>query len=221
MGLHPRIAWITTGVLIIGGAILIGLAEYVAGRQIHHTPAAVASLFLSITARTAGFNISPVEAMTPAAISVLILLMFIGGCPAGTAGGVRTTAFAVALLNVRRIVLGRRDVEAFGRRLPEEVVSRAMAVMILSVGWIGTGTTLLALLEPHVPLSALVFEVVSALSTVGLSRGVTPELGAVAKGVIILTMFAGRIGLLYFVFAFLGRPKPTPYRVPEENIYVT
>jgi Trk-type K+ transport system membrane component len=221
LSVHARLAWITTGALILGGALLIGVAEYVAGDQVHHTPAVVASLFHSITARTAGFNIAPVEAMTPAAISVIILLMFIGGCPAGTAGGVRTTAFAVALLNVRRIVLGRRDVEAFGRRIPEEVVSRAMAVMILSIGWLGAGTTLLALFEPHVPLSSLVFEMVSALSTVGLTRGVTPELGTAGKLVIMLTMFAGRIGLLYFVFAFLGRPKPPPFRVPEENVYVT
>ncbi len=219
--LQARIGWVTTGVLVFGGALLIGTAEYGIGHQPHNTPVVVASLFHSITTRTAGFNIAPVEAMTPAAISVMILLMFIGGCPAGTAGGVRTTAFAVALLNVRRIVFGRRDVEAFGRRIPEEVVSRAMAVMFLSVAWIVTATTLLAFFEPHVPLSSLVFETVSAVSTVGLTRGVTPELSAAGKVVIMITMFAGRIGLLYFVFAFLGRPKPVAYRLPDEAINVT
>lgn len=221
MPLHTRIALITTLVLILGGALLIGVAEYVVGDQTARTSPVIASLFHSITARTAGFHISPLEAMTPAAVSVMILLMFIGGSPGGTAGGIRTTAFAVAVLNVRRIVLGRADVEAFGRRLPEEVVSRAMAVMFLSVAWIGASVTLLALLEPQVPLSSLVFEIVGAISTAGMTRGVTPELGAAGKFVIIVTMYAGRIGLLYFVFAFLGRPKPPVYRVPEENIYVT
>jgi potassium uptake TrkH family protein len=221
LSLHARLAWMTTAALVVIGAAGIGLAEYVFADNPHDTPPVVASLFHSVTARTAGFNISPVEAMTPAAVSMIVLLMFVGGCPGSTAGGAKTTAFAIALLNVRRILLGRRDVEVFGRRVPEEVVSRALAVMFLSMAWIGVAGTVLALLHPDLPLSDLVFETVSALSTVGLSRGVTAQLGPGAKVLIILTMFAGRIGVLYFIFAFAGRREPAPYRVPEEAILVT
>jgi trk system potassium uptake protein len=221
LGVHARVAWVTTLALIAGGALLIGVAEFAVGGRPHETPAVLAALFHSITARTAGFNIVPTEALTPATVGVLVLLMFVGGCPGSTAGGVKTTAFAVGLLNVRRILLGRRDAEVFGRRLSEEVVSRALAVLSLSFTWVACASILLAVLEPAVPLADLVFETVSALSTVGLTRGVTPTLGPAAKIVLVLTMFAGRVGVLYFVFAFFGRRRAVPYRLPEDNVHVT
>jgi trk system potassium uptake protein TrkH len=178
------------------------------------------ALFNSVTARTAGFNVGPIEALTPASAFLMVLLMFIGGSPGSTAGGVRTTAFAVALLNARRIILGHDDVVAFRRRLSEDVVARALAVIFLALTWIFAATILLALVHPAIVLGDLLFEVVSAVSTVGLTRAVTPQLNSPGKLIIIVTMFAGRISVLYFVLAFIRRREPSHYRLPEENVIV-
>ena len=220
LSLHARIAWTTTIGLIVLGAAGLWLTEMGASGGGDPVGAVMLGVFNSITARTAGFNIGPIEALTPASVLLLTVLMFIGGSPGSTAGGVKTTVFAVAVLNARRIILGRTDVEAFGRRLSEDVVARALAVMLLAVAWIFAASVVLAAVQPSIALGDLVFEVVSAVSTVGLTRGATPQLGAAGKLLIMLTMFAGRIGVLYFVLAFIRRRDPVPYRFPEENVLV-
>jgi len=218
--LHARLAWTTTLLLIVAGTVGLWLTEAGHVDAGNSSPGWMLALFNSITARTAGFNIGPVEGLTPASSLLLVVLMFIGGSPGSTAGGVKTTVFAVALLNARRIVLGRGDVELFRRRLSEDAVTRALAVMFLATGWILAATVLLAVFQPAIRLGDLLFEVVSAVSTVGLTRGVTPQLGLEGKLLIVLTMFAGRIGVLYFVLAFIRRRDTAPYRLPEENVII-
>lgn len=218
--LHARLAWTTTLILIIAGAVGLWLTEAGHPRPDGSTARWMEALFNSVTARTAGFNVGPIEALTPASAFLMVLLMFIGGSPGSTAGGVRTTAFAVALLNARRIILGHDDVVAFRRRLSEDVVARALAVIFLALTWIFAATILLALVHPAIVLGDLLFEVVSAVSTVGLTRAVTPQLNSPGKLIIIVTMFAGRISVLYFVLAFIRRREPSHYRLPEENVIV-
>lgn len=218
--LHARVAWSTTGILAAGGALGLWLTEAGHAAPGAANPPWMIALFNSITARTAGFNIEPMESLRPASALLLVFLMFIGGSPGSTAGGVKTTVFAVALLNARRIILGRTDVEVFRRRVPEDTVARALAVVFLALVWVLFGTVALAVLEPDLLLGDLLFETVSALSTVGLTRGVTPQLGPAAKLLVILTMFAGRVSVLYFVLAFIRRRDSNPYRLPEEHVLV-
>lgn len=220
LSLHARIAWTTTIILIVGGMLGLMLTEHGRDSAAGGNAPAMLALFNSVTARTAGFNIGPIEALSPASVLLLIFLMFVGGSPGSTAGGVKTTVFAVVVLNARRIVLGRPDVEAFRRRLSEDTVARSVAVVSVAVIWILVASVLLSVLHPGRHLSDLVFEVVSAVSTVGLSRGITPQLDAAGKLLIVLTMFAGRIGVLFFVLAFTRRRDPAPLRLPEENVLV-
>jgi len=220
LSLHARLAWMTTLVLIVGGALALVLTESGRARTGASSSLWMEALFNSITARTAGFNIGPIESLSPASAFVLVFLMFIGGSPGSTAGGIKTTVFAVALLNARRIILGRGDVELFGRRLAEDTVARALAVVFLAMAWILLASVALALVQPAMFFGDLFFEVVSAVSTVGLTRAVTPELGVAGRLIIILTMFAGRVSVLYFVLAFIRRREPPPYRLPEEQVLV-
>lgn len=221
LSLHARLAWVTTLALIICGAVGFWLAEYGRGDVDLGGNTIIAALFHSVASRTAGFNISPVEALSPGSVLVMIILMFIGGCPGSTAGGIKVTTFAVALLNARRIVTGRHDAEAFGRRLSEESISRALAIIVLAVVFITLISVLLAMAEPRFALSDIVFETVSAASTVGMSRGIAPQFEATGKLLLVVAMFVGRIGVLYVFFAFVRRRETgAPFRLPEEGVIV-
>ena len=218
--LHTRLVLMLTLLLLGGGALLLWIGG---GANPGSSPASGAweALFNSVTARTAGFNISDIGALPAASTAVLILLMFIGGSPGGIAGGIKTTTFAMALLNLRRILLSRRDVQMFHRRIEDVVTNRAFAVVLISILWLFCATTALLYLQPEFTLMDSLFECVSALATVGLSRGITPELSSASKVVIILTMFVGRIGVLNFFFSLLpAKPKQVRLRYPRERIII-
>ncbi|MDP0501608.1 MAG: potassium transporter TrkG [Verrucomicrobiota bacterium JB022] len=217
---HFRLVLLSTAILIVGGALALWASEWRAASDTWLHQAWVA-LFNSVTARTAGFNITDMAALSSAATAVMILLMFIGGSPGGFAGGIKTTTFALAMLNLRRILLARGDVELFGRRIDEEFCNRAFAVLLLSLTWIFGATTLILFLQPSFTLLDTLFETVSAFSTVGLTRGITPELSGASKLVIIATMFVGRVGVMNFFFSLLViPPKDRHSRLPRERIII-
>lgn len=212
--LHVRMVLLLTALMIAGGALLLlgGSGEMENAWE---------ALFNSITARTAGFNISDIAGLSSASTAVIMLLMFIGGSPGGIAGGIKTTTFAVAVLNLRRILLNRRDVQMFGRRVADEVSHRAFAVVLLSLIWIFTATTVLLYLQPEFTMIDTLFEVVSAFSTVGLSRGMTSELSGLGKCVITITMLVGRIGILNFFFSLIANScSHSHVRYPKERIII-
>jgi len=151
----------------------------------------------------------------------MMFLMFVGGSPSSTAGGIKTTTLAVAFMAVRRVLLGRTEIEAFGRRLGEDVTNRALAIVLLAVGFITITTTALCALHPELSPADLTFEAVSAVSTVGLTRGVTPQVGDAAKWVLVTAMFVGRIGVLLFLLSFIRKRPATGYRLPETNVVLT
>ena len=155
------------------------------------------AFFLAVTCRTAGFNTVAMdaEAMSPASHVLGQILMFIGGSPASTAGGIKTVGLAVLLLGVWSTVRGRTNVEAFGRTIPDTTVRRAAVVVFVMLAAISAVTMLLCFTEP-VSLGAALFEAVSACGTVGLSTGLTPELTPAGRLVIMAAMFAGRLGPL-------------------------
>lgn len=217
---HFRLTVQTTLLLLLGGTALLLISDVGSGADVDYHRLWV-SLFNAVTARTAGFNISDMAALSSAATAIMILLMFIGGSPGGFAGGIKTTTFALSVLNLWRILLARKEVELFGRSIDETLCNRAFAVLLLSNIWIFLATTLILFLQPQFRLMDTLFETVSAFSTVGLSRGITGELSSASKLVVTLTMFVGRIGVMNFFFSLLVvPPHERRLRVPRERIII-
>lgn len=180
------------------------------------------AFFLSGTSRTAGFDIASTADITPAAKLLLMALMFIGGSPFSTAGGIKTTTFAVAVLSLRQYVLGRRDLEVFGRRLNSDFANLALAIVLLGASAAFVVAVLLCVLHPEIDFLSLAFESVSAVGTVGLSCDVTTKLGDPAKYLLAGTMFVGRIGILLFITSLLPRRKAASAgRLPETTIVLS
>ncbi|MCB9866132.1 MAG: TrkH family potassium uptake protein [Phycisphaerales bacterium] len=231
--LHTRIVLITTVLLIVGGAGFLYLFETI-GPQTPlssidpHSMAGMgtfarvrAALFQSVTARTAGFNTVPIDinSMSPASHALLMMLMFVGGSPASTAGGIKTAALAVLLLSVIGTLRRRNRAEAFGRTVPLAVIERAGVVVIL-MGALVAITTLGLLVTTPGTLRELLFEATSACGTVGLSTGITAKLTVPAQTIIMLAMFAGRLGPLTILIALAGGEPPARYAYPEEQVTI-
>jgi Trk-type K+ transport system membrane component len=218
---NSKIVLLSTGGLLGAGTVLIWLTEFAAGNGPANGGAWFTALFHAVTARTAGFNITPMGAMFPATAAVMMFLMFVGGSPSSTAGGIKTSTLAIAVLALRRVLLGRSDIEAFGRRLGDDIAERALAIILLAVGFITLVSISLCALHPELSPADLTFEAVSAVSTVGLSRDLTSKLGTPAKGVLVAAMFVGRIGVLVFLLSFIRKRQPLGYRLPETTVVVT
>ena len=221
LSLSSKIVLVTTSFLLISGAGLIYLFEgarsfsgLTTGEQV------LQSFFLSITSRTAGFNAWPTESISLVTMFMVIFLMWVGGSPMSTAGGVKVTTLFVSALNLKAFVSGARRLEAFGREISESSVQKAFAVVALSLSFIFGATLVLIYLEPELNPVDLVFEVVSAISTVGLSRGVTVLLSEPSKVVITLLMFIGRVGALTVLMAFLKPPKSQRYKLLKDDVMI-
>lgn len=204
LSLHSKAALFITFFLIILGTIIILVLEY--NNVLKPLPwkgKILGSYFQSVTPRTAGFNTLDIGKMTPATWLLLIMLMFIGASPGGTGGGIKTVTFLILLLSVFAIILERKHVHFKNRSLNWETVKRAWAVFFFSLGLVLGSWFILLLTEPFESLKIL-FEVVSAFGTVGLSTGITPQLSSFGRIVIILTMFLGRIGTVTAGLALLS-----------------
>lgn len=176
--------------------------------------------FQSVTARTAGFNSIDMTLITDTTAFMMIILMFVGGSPGGTAGGIKTTTLAIMFGAVTSVLKGGREVSFYFRKVPSETVMRAMGVFFVSL-LIGLGSSMILIATQNLKGMDLTFEVFSALGTVGLSRGITPELDSIGKIVIMLCMFLGRIGpLSIFIFIFEQKKKKS-LSYPSEDIVVT
>ncbi len=180
----------------------------------------LASMFQSITSRTAGFNTILLDKMHQASQFVMILLMFIGGSPASTAGGIKTVTFAILLLAVSSEIDGKQDVYAFKRRIPSDLLRKALTVTVISLFVVLGATMILAITEPF-PFLALLFESVSAYATVGLTLGLTGSLSFIGKIVIIICMFIGRLGPITIALAMMTKQKENNnIKYPSENVIV-
>ena len=218
---NSRIVLWSTAVLLVSGTVLLWLTEFVFGNGHSAGSPWFTALFHSVTARTAGFNITPVEALLPASCALMMLLMFIGGSPSSTAGGIKTSTLAIACLSLRRVILGRRDIEAFDRRFSDDLANRALSIVLVAVGFITFITVTLCALHPELPPEDLTFEAVSAVGTVGLTRAITPKLGEPAKLVLVFAMLVGRVGVLAFILALVPRRPSPPCRLPETGIVLS
>ncbi len=177
------------------------------------------AVFYSISSRTAGFGLVPVEMFHFSALFWLVLLMAIGANPSSTGGGMKTTTIGVLLLAVYHTIRGSRQTVFFGRAVPTATIARALTVVVLYCLVSGVALTLLVITENASPFD-LGFEVISALSTVGLSMGVTAKLSAFGKIVIMFLMLFGRIGILAILLAGLGHISPSRVRYPEDDFFV-
>ena len=177
------------------------------------------SLFQSVTARTAGFNTLDFSLMSEGGIGVMIVLMLTGGAPGSTAGGMKVTPLAVMISTAVSVFRHRMDTHFFGRRIEEETVRSAMAILTLYLTLFFTGGLLISQVE-GLPLLTCLFESASAMGTAGLTLGITAQLGPLSRAILILLMYSGRVGALTLIFAALSDIKGSPARLPREKLMV-
>jgi len=225
MQLQTKIVLSVSACLIVLGMLAILLFERYAGGSDfpeNHNPGLLGALFQSITARTAGFNTVKISAMSPSARFILILLMFIGGSPGSTAGGIKTVTLAVVIMTAIAALRKRQEVEMFRRSVRVVVVGRAITVTLLFAAVLFGATLALSITEnaSDFTMSQIMFEAGSALGTVGLTTGITPSLTTAGKLIIIAVMLIGRLGPLTLLAALTFNLKPARYNYPEEAVIV-
>lgn len=222
--LHGKVVISTTAILIVVGAIFVFVLEMNNPNTLRDLPISgkiLASLFHSVTPRTAGFNTLDTAALSMPTKFMTIILMFIGGSPGSTAGGIKTATAAVLFLTVISVIKGKEDPEVFERHMPKYLVYRAMAVAFISLGLVVFVTMLLSITE-GADFMIVFFETTSAFGTVGLSMGLTPNLSYLGRIIISITMFAGRVGPLTLVLALAQRAGKNKgnLKYPEDRIMV-
>ena len=221
LALETKVVTLTTLALLLAGALVIGATEWGNPQTLgalSEPVRAVNAIFHSAT-RTAGFSAVPTGAFLEPTLFVLMALMFIGGASGSTGGGIKVNTFSVLLIAIASTVRGRPSAEAFGRRIQHEIVYRALAIALLSIAFVFVIGLALAL-TASAPFVDVIFEAVSAFATVGLSTGITPELGPVPRLILAFAMFAGRLGPLTLVLALAARRQPVSFRPAVESVRI-
>jgi potassium uptake TrkH family protein len=217
--LHTKITLLTTAVLLVFGPVVVMTFEWT-------NPATLGPLdtfdkilsgwFQGVSPRTAGFNTIDIGGMNEPTLLVITTLMFIGAGPASTGGGIKVTTFAVLGFVLWSEVRGNTDMNVFQRRLPANLIRQALTVALLAIGLV-VGATLALMGVERLALTPALFEITSAFGTVGLSTGITGGLGLTGHLLLVLVMFAGRVGPVTFVTALALRERVPTYRYPEER----
>ena len=220
LSLQTKLVLTVTLVLLMSGAALILVTEWNNSlRDLPLSTRIAAACFQSVTPRTAGFNTMNIGRLTNACYFLLMILMFIGASPGSTGGGIKTSTFGIFLGSIWSMLKGRSTVEIFKRDVPRDVVNKALSVIILAFMFLAVFGFLLLFTEKGDPVPIL-FELVSAFGTVGLSAGITPNLTTLGKIIIIITMFIGRIGPLTLALAVGQRRESVAYEYPEEAVMI-
>jgi potassium uptake TrkH family protein len=222
---NSRIVLVTTSILLVSGTILFMISEYDGTLKDHSFfGKIVVSFFNSSTPRTAGFNNINMAEMGIPAFMLTLALMWIGASPGSTGGGIKTTTFAVALLNLWNQIRGREQMVVKMKEIPHYAINQVNAVILLSIFAISFGTFLLAFLNPGIAFNALLFECISAYSTVGLSVGITAQLSHSSQIFLIILMFLGRVSFLTFLTGIFsqifGEEKGCDPYYPKENVFI-
>ncbi|WP_195428416.1 TrkH family potassium uptake protein [Clostridium sp. D46t1_190503_E9] len=223
LSLHSKLVLITTAILVFGGAILMFIFEYnnvetIANMNIKDK--LLNSFFASVSPRTAGFNSVSTSGMTLASKFLTIILMFIGGSPGSTAGGLKTVTFGILVLTVICVIKGREDTEVFGRRFTKEIVYKSFTLLFIGVSLVIFATMILSYTEVGSSFIDLLYETTSAFGTVGLTLGLTPNLSSIGKILIMLMMYFGRVGPLTVMLALTRKRKKSGYKYPEGKILI-
>ena len=182
------------------------------------------TLFLAVVPRTAGLEVVPLRDLTAAGLMIIMLLMFVGGTPGSTSGGIKTTTLGILWLQSMAALRGQEQVNFGGRRFSQKVVIKAMMLAVISIVFV-IGVSLFLSITETIPkgegLEYIVFEVISAFSTTGFSLGLTPHLTTLGKIVIMMVMFIGRVGLYTVMFSVMNiREKPTSFQYPTEEVII-
>lgn len=218
LSVHAKLVLIVTGVLLASGMGWFLLLEW--GNTLKDMPLGkkvLSAWFQSVTARTAGFNTVDVGSLRGATLFLLMAWMFVGASPGGTGGGVKTTTLGILVLSARAALRGREEVEAFGRTISPRLVYRALAITIVGLGLLGSFAALLLATQEGSQVG-LMFEAFSAFGTVGLSTGVTPHLTPLGRVLVVVLMFAGRLGPLTITLAIRERPYEGVRRLPSARV---
>lgn len=218
--LHSKIVLVTTAALLLTGTVLF----YVFERDgvladMPEYKRWIVSFFQSVTLRTAGFNTADFSAISRSTVVIFCILMFVGGSPGSTAGGVKTTTFAVLVLSAVTSARRSNSITVFKKRLEDKTARQASAVVVVYVLTLSAAIMLMCAVEPF-SLASIVFEAVSAMGTVGVTMGITPELSAVSKYTVILLMYAGRIGGLTLMLTLAEKRKQVAVKRPAEQVLI-
>lgn len=229
LSLHSKVVLLFTPILILGGAIFVFIFEYENPETLGNlgmTGKITASFMQSVTLRTAGFYSISQSGMTYASKFLSILLMFVGGSPAGTAGGIKTTTMAILIITVMSVARGSITTNIWGRKIPFGLIQKALSVFLISLTAVIGVTMLLTITEKGMAIEYefidLLFETASALGTVGITTGITPYLSTIGKIIISVAMFMGRIGPISIIIGLARKQNSYVEHVqyPEESVMV-
>ncbi len=219
--LHTKIVLTVSAILTFGGAILFFIFER------NHTNAGLGfgqsvlnSFFDSVTARTAGFNTTDTAALSSASKMLTVFLMFIGGSPGSTAGGMKTTTLAVIAISTFNGIRRRQSKGIFGKRLEDDAIHKASSVAFTNISLALIGIILICAFQPDLGISDIIFEVSSAIGTVGMTTGITRDLVTASRIVIIFLMYCGRVGSVSFALALMEPRTAPPVKNPKEKITI-
>lgn len=219
--LHSKIVITTTLVLTAAGTLLFLITEdQAAFAGMNPLEKFLGALFSSVTPRTAGFNSVDTAALSNSGKIITMVMMFVGGSPGSTAGGVKTTSVVVLLFYAVAMVLNREDINLFGRRLSDEVVKKANAVVIINSTLTIIATIIIMTLQPLLNFEDVLFEVLSAIGTAGMTVGITRDLNTISRVIIMILMYCGRLGSLSFALIFAQKKTSASVRQPQEKIIV-
>ncbi|MBQ2258623.1 MAG: Trk family potassium uptake protein [Lachnospiraceae bacterium] len=219
--LHSKIVLTATMALTVGGTILFLITENQATLAgMNPVEKLLGALFCAVTPRTAGFNTVDTAALSNAGKVLTIVLMFIGGSSGSTAGGAKTTTIVVLLLYAVAMITNREDINMFGKRLTNEVVKKANAVVIINLSLAMVAGVIIMISQPLLQFEDVLFEVFSAIGTVGMTTGITRDLNILSRLIIIVLMYCGRLGSLSFALVFAQKNKSTSVRQPQEKIII-
>lgn len=222
VALNTRIVLTTTALLLLMGTVFYYVQEYNNTLSEHSALGKWSvAFFSSATPRTAGFQIANMTLLKPATVFFLMFLMWVGASPASCGGGIKTSAFALALIHTFSLIKGKNRTELFKKEIPYNSIKRAFAIIMLSLLFTASAIVIILSFDSQEDTLAVCFEVFSAFSTAGLSLGITPFLSTASKYILIVLMFVGRIGAFNLLVGLFERMRaPQHYRYPKENILI-
>lgn len=219
--LHSKLVLVVSAFLTFGGTVLFLIFERdFTNAGLGAGQSLLNALFDSVTARTAGFNTTDTAALSPASKILTVILMFIGGSPGSTAGGIKTTTLAVIAISTFNGMTRRQSKGVFGRRLEKDAIHKASSVAFTNLSLALIGIILICAFQPTLNISDIIFEVVSAIGTVGMTTGITRDLATASRLVIIFLMYCGRVGSVSFALALMEPKTTPPVKNPREKITI-
>ena len=219
--LHSKLVFTMSFWLIITTSLALWLLEGTLLASLSGVEQIANIFFNAISYRSTGFTTLAMLAINPAMLLLIMIIAFIGSSPGSAGSGIKTTTFAIFLASVRSVIIGRSVVEIKGRKIPNDQIFKAMAVLSLALGWVALVTFCLLVLHPTMQFVDLMFEAFSSFANLGLSRGITPFLSYPGKALLIVSMLVGRMGAITFLIALKRRRhEKIEFTYPEERVII-